>query len=464
MRIYNGGTIAAIATPIGNSGIGIVRISGNEAIRIADEIIRSRSGKSLDLFSIQSHTVHYGYVADKDNLIDEVLCTIYRRPKSFTAEDVAEISCHGGIYVLNKVLSLVLFHGARLAEPGEFTRRAFMNGRIDLSQAESVMDIISSENEFSRSNSLSQLRGSVKDRVNDFREKIIHETAFIEAALDDPEHYDIDESYKEDLRKKIDDIIKEIDIILKNSDNVKYLRNGINTVIAGKPNVGKSSLLNLFAGYERAIVTSIPGTTRDTILEKISFDDVMLNIIDTAGIHEASDVVESIGIKRAEDEIDKADLILFMLDSSIKINDEDRMIADIIRDKACIVILNKTDKEAVIYEDDVRKLIGDKTSIVKMSVKENIGMNELKNKIKDMFIKDEIRDNEIYITNKRQTELFNNCNKSLKLVRDSIDNGMSEDIYTVDLMDAYAYLGEIIGEDISDDLADRIFSEFCMGK
>ena len=455
-------TIAAIATPFGNSGIGIVRISGKDAFKIADETVRSRSGKSLDLFSAASHTVHYGYVMEGDTAIDEVLCTIFRTPRSFTAEDTVEISCHGGMYVLNRVLSLVLSRGARLAEPGEFTRRAFMNGRIDLSQAESVMDIIASENEFGRSNSLAQLKGSVRHKVDELREKIIHETAFIEAALDDPEHYEIDDAYKKRLSVIIGDIIKEIDDITDNADRVKYLNNGINTVIAGRPNVGKSSLLNLLAGYDRAIVASVPGTTRDTISERISLGGLILNITDTAGIRRSEDEIESIGIKRVEDEIDKADLILFMLDSSEEIKAWDIRIAERIGNKTCILILNKADKGFILNQNDLKGIID--APVIKMSVKNETGADELRDQIRDMFNKEEIRDSEIYITNMRQLRLFRSASDSLDLVADSIEKGMPEDIYTVDMMDAYAYLGEIIGEDISDDLADRIFDEFCMGK
>ena len=455
-------TIAAIATPVGNSGIGIVRISGHDAVKIADRIVRSRSNKSLDLFSVPSHTVHYGFAVDNEKVIDEVLCTIYKTPKSFTAEDVVEISCHGGMYVLNSVLSLILDNGARLAGPGEFTRRAFMNGRIDLSQAESVMDIISSENEFSRSNSISQLRGSVHDKVSDIREKILHEAAFIEAALDDPEHYIIDDDHKIRLKDRINIIMSTLSDIIRNSDDVRYLKNGINTVIVGKPNVGKSSLLNLLAGYDRAIVTAVPGTTRDTISERISLDGIILNIIDTAGIHDSLDEVENIGIKRTEDEVKKADLIIFMMDSSDKISNEDVKISRLIDGKNSIVLLNKTDKGIVTGKDDINKII--KSDVIFVSVRENIGIDGLKDKIKELFIKDEIRDSDIYITNKRQLGLFKSAYESLCLVIDSIDKGMSEDTYTIDMMDAYGYLGEIIGEDISDDLADRIFSEFCMGK
>lgn len=464
MIINNKDTIAAIATPAGNSGIGIIRISGDNAIETADKVIRSRSGKSLDLFSVNSHTVHYGYVYDdeKKEILDEVLCTVYRTPRSYTSEDTVEINCHGGMFVLNRVLSLILSKGIRLAEPGEFTRRAFLNGRIDLSQAESVMDLISSENEFSRSNSLSQLRGSIKETVTEIREIIIHETSFIEAALDDPEHYDIDDDHKRKLKEKINNILLSLSDILKNSDNVRFLKNGINTVITGKPNVGKSSLLNMFAGYDRAIVTNVPGTTRDVITERVSVDEIILNIIDTAGIHESDDEVENIGIKKAEGEIERSDLVLFMTDASGNLDDEDIDILRKLNNKTCIAILNKTDK-GIVLNEHIIKDISD-IPVIQMSIKEKTGINELKEKIKELFIKEEIRNDEIYITNKRQEELFRKAYNSLMMVNNSIDDNMSEDVYTVDLMDAYFFLGEIIGEDISDDLADRIFSEFCMGK
>ena len=464
MIINNKDTIAAIATPAGNSGIGIIRISGDNAIETADKVIRSRSGKSLDLFSVNSHTVHYGYVYDdeKKEILDEVLCTVYRTPRSYTSEDTVEINCHGGMFVLNRVLSLILSKGIRLAEPGEFTRRAFLNGRIDLSQAESVMDLISSENEFSRSNSLSQLRGSIKETVTEIREIIIHETAFIEAALDDPEHYDIDDDHKRKLKEKINNILLSLSDILKNSDNVRFLKNGINTVITGKPNVGKSSLLNMFAGYDRAIVTNVPGTTRDVITERVSVDEIILNIIDTAGIHESDDEVENIGIKKAEGEIERSDLVLFMTDASGNLDDEDIDILRKLNNKTCIAILNKTDK-GIVLNEHIIKDISD-IPVIQMSIKEKTGINELKEKIKELFIKEEIRNDEIYITNKRQEELFRKAYNSLMMVNNSIDDNMSEDVYTVDMMDAYFFLGEIIGEDISDDLADRIFSEFCMGK
>ena len=460
---HNSDTIAAIATPLGNAGIGIIRISGKDAIRIADKVIRSRSGKSLDLFSVHSHTVHYGYLMDGEDVIDEVLCTIYRKPRSYSAEDTVEINCHGGMFVLNRVLSIILSNGARPAREGEFTERAFLNGRIDLSQAESVMDIISSENEFSRKNSLSQLRGSVREKIEDLRERIIHESAFIEAALDDPEHYDINDQYKDRLRIVIAGIMEEISCILKDAENIRYLKNGINTVIAGKPNAGKSSLLNLFAGYDKAIVTSVPGTTRDIVEEKISLDGLILNIIDTAGIRESSDEVEKIGIEKAKEYLDRSDLIIYLVDASTEIDEDDEMIMEAIKEKNYITVLNKSDLEKKIDTEYLKEKTG--KDIIEVSIKENRGIDKLTGKIKELFIKGDLLDsNRLFVTNRRQISLLKKAFDSLVLVYDSIEKGQSEDLYTVDMMDAYEALGSIIGEDISDDLADRIFSEFCMGK
>lgn len=456
-------TIAAIATPIGNSGIGIIRISGDDAVRISDEIIRSRSGESLDLFSSPSHTIHYGYVYDGDRIVDEILVSVMRAPRSYTSEDTVEINCHGGMFVMNEVLSLVISHGARLARVGEFTERAFLNGRIDLSQAEAVMDLISSENEFSRSNSISQIKGSVRDKIGGMREKIIHEAAFIEAALDDPDNYQIDDDYKDTLSSLIDEISDEIRSLLKDAESVRYLRNGIDTVIAGRPNVGKSSLMNLFAGYEKAIVTSLPGTTRDILEEKISIDGLILNLIDTAGLHDTIDEVESIGIERARTEMEKADLVLYVIDSSDDLKEDDEIFMKDMIGSSCIIILNKTDLGCRIDPDHLKDI--SKAPVVEISVKEETGIDELKEMIKDLFCKDMIKDSRrVYITNKRQTEKLKDALSSLEEVMQSVKNGMTEDTFTIDMMDAYHSLGSIIGEDVSDDLADRIFSEFCMGK
>ena len=343
--MYNNDTIAAIATPAGTSGIGIIRISGNDAIAIADRIIKKSDGTGTDILKADTHTIYYGYVFDGKECIDEVLIMIMKAPRSYTTEDTVEINCHGGIFIMQRVLEIVIKAGARTAEPGEFTKRAYLNGRIDLSEAESVMDIISSENEFARKNAIDQLKGTVKQKVDFLRDKIMHETAFIEAALDDPEHYDLND-YPEQLGTIIEDLLMEINHIISDSNDGRILKDGINTVIVGKPNVGKSSVLNLLSGYEKAIVTDIAGTTRDAIEETISIEGIKLNIIDTAGIHDTKDTVEAIGIERAVKFADTADLILFVIDSSKDFDDNDRKILSLInkqKNRNIIILYNKCD-------------------------------------------------------------------------------------------------------------------------
>ena len=455
-------TIAAIATPSGNSGIGIIRISGDDAFIIADKVVRSASGKKLNLTDMETHTIHYGFVCDNNVLIDEVLVMLMKAPRTFTAEDTVELDCHGGMFILKRVLDIVIDNGARLAEPGEFSKRAFLNGRIDLSEAESIMDVISSENEFSRKNSIDQLRGAVYKKVIAIRESLLHETAYIEAALDDPEHYDLT-GYSDELKNIIRDKYDEIHSIIISSSDARIYKNGINAVIVGKPNAGKSSLLNILAGFDKAIVTDIAGTTRDAVEEKISFDGMLLNIIDTAGIRETGDIVENIGISRAKKYIENADLVLFMIDSSKELDNDDFEIISLIKDRPSIVLLNKCDKVSVVSPEKAASFI-DK-EIIEISALNNIGIDRLKDKIKEMFYSSEINDNsQIFITNVRQLQCFESAAKSLKLVLSSINDGMSEDVFTIDIMDAYSELGKIIGQDTDDDLADKIFSEFCMGK
>lgn len=455
-------TITAIATPPGNSGIGIVRISGRDAVTIADKIIKSSSGKSLNLTGADSHTIHYGFVFDNEKCIDEVLVMIMRSPRTYTAEDTAEINCHGGMYVIQCVLDTVIKNGARLADPGEFTRRAFMNGRIDLSQAESVMDVISSENEFSRKNSLEQLRGSVHEKVSLIRNNILHEMAFIESALDDPEHYSLD-GYSSEIREKVTGMLSEISVIIRRSSELNIYNKGLNAVIVGKPNAGKSSLLNILAGYEKAIVTDIEGTTRDAVEERINLDGMILNITDTAGIRKTDDIVENIGIERTKDYLEKADLILFVMDSSKETDDNDEEIFSLIKGKKAIVLCNKCDLNPILSVKDISGRTD--CPVIEISAADSTGIEELKKTIRDMFVHNEITDNSnVYITNIRQLQCFKNAGESLQLVLESIDSGISEDVYTIDLMDAYNELGKIIGEDTGDDLADKIFSEFCMGK
>lgn len=454
-------TIAAIATAMTPSGIGIIRISGDDSIELIDKIYKSKSGKKL-LSQCDSHTVHYGFIYDGDEKIDEVMVLIMRAPNTYTREDTIEIDCHGGVFVMKRILETVIKYGARPAEPGEFTKRAFLNGRIDLSQAESVIDVINSKNEFALKNSLSQLNGALLDSIKQIREVLLHEIAFIESALDDPEHISL-ESYPQKLLLIVDNQIKSIDKLLKSSDNGRILKEGINTVIVGKPNAGKSSLLNILVGADRAIVTDIAGTTRDVLEEQINLDGITLNLVDTAGIRDTDDIVEKIGVDRAKQYADSADLIIYVIDSSTELDDNDFSIIDILKDKNAIVLLNKSDLSTITTEDIVKKYL-DKP-VIYISAKDRTGIDELESKISEMFLHGQVSFNdEVYITNIRHKNSLTEALNSLKLVVESINNDMPEDFYSIDLMNAYEELGLIIGEAVEDDLMQEIFSKFCMGK
>ena len=456
-----GDTIAAIATGMTNSGIGIVRISGNEAFHIIDKIYQSKNGKKK-ISEMESHTVHYGYIVDGNQIIDEVMVLILKAPNTYTREDTIEIDCHGGVLVVQKILETVIKYGARPAEPGEFTKRAFLNGRIDLSQAESVMDVIQAKNDFALKTSMEQLKGSVLKVVKELREKIIYEIAYIESALDDPEHYDLT-GYGEKLDTIINPIMNEIQKLLVTADNGKILKEGINTAIVGKPNAGKSSLLNSLVGKERAIVTDIAGTTRDILEEQINLNGISLNVIDTAGIRKTDDVVEKIGVDRAKESIKDADLVIYVVDSSRELSNEDYDIIELIKEKNTIILLNKMDLAPVVTKDEMLKLSDKK--VISISAKENKGIDELEETIKDMFFHGKIEMNdEVYITNVRHKTALKNAYNSLELVKKSIENQMPEDFYSIDLMNAYEELGTIIGESVEDDLVNEIFSKFCMGK
>lgn len=454
-------TIAAIATAMTNSGIGIIRISGDEALEVADKIIQLK-GKTKRISDCESHTIHYGFVVEDSQVVDEVMVLLMKAPRSYTREDTVEIDCHGGTLVMKRILELVLKNGARAAEPGEFTKRAFLNGRIDLSQAESVIDVINAKNDFALKASLDQLQGSISEVIKELRGKIIHEIAYIESAIDDPEHYQLD-NYGESLAEKIDPILTKIDQLLKNAENGAVLKEGIHTVIVGKPNSGKSSLLNTLAGKERAIVTDIAGTTRDAIEEQICLNGISLNMIDTAGIRTTDDVVEKIGVDKAKEYVEVADLVIYVVDASIPLDEDDEKIIELIQNKNVIVLLNKSDLTSVITEEDIRKHL-DK-AILSISAKENVGIDELEDTIEEMFFKGKISINdEIYITNVRHKASLEEVKRSLKLVKKSIEDGMPEDFYSIDLMNAYEELGKIIGEAVEDDLVNEIFSKFCMGK
>ena len=454
-------TIAAIATAMTPAGIGIIRISGEDAFKIIDKIYKSKKGNKL-LSQCDSHTVHYGFIFDGEDKIDEVMVLLMRAPNTYTRENTIEIDCHGGVFVMKRILETVIKYGARPAEPGEFTKRAFLNGRIDLSQAESVIDVINSKNDFALKNSLSQLNGAVLDNIKNIREELLHEIAFIESALDDPEHISLD-GYPQKLRSIVDKVITVINKLLNSSDNGRILKEGINTVIVGKPNAGKSSLLNILVGSDRAIVTDIAGTTRDVLEEQINLDGITLNLVDTAGIRDTDDVVEKIGVDRAKQYADSADLIIYVIDSSTELDNNDMEIIDILKDKNAIVLLNKSDLSTITTADIVNKYL-DKP-IINISAKDRTGIDELECKISEMFFKGEISFNdEVYITNMRHKNSLSEALNSLKLVINSIDDDMPEDFYSIDLMNAYEELGLIIGESVEDDLMQEIFSKFCMGK
>lgn len=466
-------TIAAIATSVSDSGIGIIRISGSDALLVADKVYRSPKNQKK-LSQAASHTIHYGYIYDEDELIDEVMVAVMRSPHSYTTEDTVEINCHGGILVMNRILETVLHHGARLAQPGEFTKRAFLNGRIDLSKAEAVMDLIHSKNEFAMKASVNQLKGSVSAKVRSLREDILYEIAFIESALDDPEHISL-EGYPDKLMAKTRGLSQELKKLIDSADNGKMLKDGIRTVILGKPNAGKSSLLNVLVGEDKAIVTSVAGTTRDVLEESIKLHGIGLNMIDTAGIRDTEDEVEKIGVEKARKYANQADLVIYVVDSSRELDENDEEIIELIRDKKVIVLLNKTDLESVVTEEQIKDKFreiyegeekhDDSLHVIRTSTKDNTGIDEFEKTIQDMFFAGRIAVNdEIYITNQRHKEALVEAYDSLKMVQKSLEDEMPEDFYSIDLMSAYAALGRIIGEEVGEDLVNEIFSKFCMGK
>ena len=456
-------TIAAISTAVANSGIGIVRISGDQAISVVDRIYRSKDGKKK-ISEQPSHTIHYGFIQDGDEMIDEVLVTVMRAPKSYTAEDVVEINCHGGIYSVQRVLDVAIRSGARPAEPGEFTKRAFLNGRIDLSQAEAVIDVIHAKNEFALKSSVSQLKGSVHEKIVQQRKIILEQLAFVEAALDDPEHISLD-GYAEALKQKVKQLLEQLQELIDSSDNGRILKEGIQTVILGKPNAGKSSLLNALLQEDRAIVTEIAGTTRDVLEETLSLNGILLNLVDTAGIRITEDIVEKIGVERAKEKAGQADLVIYVVDASTEIDANDREVMNVLSEKKVIVLLNKSDLLPVTTTEMIKEIIGESVPVLTVSAKEQTGLDLLEKQIRKMFYDGKITFNdEIYITNARQKAALTQAKNSLEKVLTSIENEMPEDFYSIDLMDAYSSLGEIIGESVGEDLINEIFLRFCMGK
>lgn len=456
-----GDTIAAIATAMTVSGIGIIRVSGEEALEIAGKVYRSKNGKN-DILKSESHKIHYGFIYDGEEMIDEVLVMVMKGPRSYTGEDTVEIDCHGGILAMRKVLEAVIRAGARPAEPGEFTKRAFLNGRIDLSQAEAVMDVINAKNEYALKSSMSQLKGAVLKSIKEIRNSIIYHIAYIESALDDPEHISID-GYGEELSDVIKEQKQKIRRLIDSFSEGKMIREGIKTVIVGKPNAGKSSLLNCLVGEEKAIVTDIAGTTRDVLEETIVLQGISLKMMDTAGIRKTEDVVEKIGVERARTYAKEADLILYVVDSSTELDENDQEILKLLEDKKAIVLLNKSDLEPVVTREMLSKKTG--KPIISISAKEEKGVEELEKQIKEMFFQGELSFNdEVYITNARHKKALEDAWKSLEMVENSISMGMPEDFFSIDLMNAYEALGSITGEAVGEDLVNEIFSKFCTGK
>ncbi|MCM1181443.1 MAG: tRNA uridine-5-carboxymethylaminomethyl(34) synthesis GTPase MnmE [Clostridium sp.] len=459
-------TIAAIATGMNQGGIGVIRVSGENAVKIADSVFVPKK-KGKEIHHLESYTAAYGNIVDrsceeKEQVIDEVIVLVMKAPSTYTREDVVEIDCHGGIQVMKQILHLLIKNGARLANPGEFTKRAFLNGRIDLSQAESVMDLISAKSNLAAKTAVSQLKGSLRKKIEEMRDELIHNIAYIESALDDPEHYSLD-GFGDTLDEMLAKTEKEISHLIETADNGKFMREGIHTVILGKPNAGKSSILNVLAGKERAIVTDIAGTTRDTLEEFISINGIPLNIVDTAGIRDTEDVVERIGVDKSLEAMQQADLILFIVDASVPLDQNDYDIMEQIQDRQVIILQNKSDLENVVTKEEILSHIDKK--IIDISAKEQTGFEIFFKELNDMFFHGSLSYNdEIYITNMRHKEALEEALSSIRMVRNSIADGMPEDFYSIDLMAAYERLGYIIGEALEDDLVDTIFREFCMGK
>ncbi len=447
-------TICAISTALGVGAISIIKISGNEAIEIVNKLF------SEDIKNVPSHTIHYGYIKENDEIIDEVLVTVMRNPKSFTREDVVEINCHGGIATTNKVLELLLTNGCRMAEPGEFTKRAFLNGRINLMEAEAVMDLINGKTEEARKIAIKELNGTGTKLISNLREDLVKIISNIEVNIDYPEYNDIYEVTIKDIKEKIEYFNERLNKIISEYENGKILKDGINTVIVGRPNVGKSSILNRLLNDNKAIVTDIPGTTRDIVEGNISFDGILLNIIDTAGIRETEDVVEKIGVEKSLSKIDEADLVLIILNNNEELNDDDLQIIDKTKDKPSIIVINKNDLDSKI---DTNLLKG--RDIIYTNTIDINGMEPLKDKIREMFKLEEISKKDYnYITNTRQISKIKECINRIKDVKESLNNEMPLDIIEIDLREIWNILGEIIGESYSEELLDELFSKFCVGK
>jgi tRNA modification GTPase len=453
-------TIAAIATSIGEGGISIIRVSGDKAIDIVDSIFIGKNNRKLNDF--KSYTMRYGHIVDKSgSRLDEVIISYMKGPKSFTAEETIEINCHGGVVGTNRILQEIIRAGARIAAPGEFTKRAFLNGRIDLSQAEAVIDIIRAKTELSMKAALMQSEGTISREIKTIRNKLLSVIAHIEATVDYPEE-DMEEVTAGKVSEDVTDIIGEIDTLLSTADEGKILREGLSTVIVGKPNVGKSSLLNALVKEKRAIVTDVPGTTRDAIEEYISIEGIPVKIVDTAGIRETDDIVEKIGVEKSKEKIDEADLVILMLDLSNKLSHEDREIIKYIKNKKYIVLLNKSDLDGKIEKEELQDLKS--KYITNISVKTGEGLDKVKAHIKDLFFNGEVKTEGIFVTNSRHKESLIRAKENLEASLSALEYTSAIDLASIDIRNAWMSLGEITGEALEEDIIHKIFSEFCLGK
>lgn len=455
-------TITSISTPMGEGAIGIVRLSGPEAVEIGDKLYKGKK----KLKEVPSHTINYGHIIDPETheVVEEVMISVLRAPKTFTREDIIEINCHGGILTINRILELTMTHGARMAEPGEYTKRAFLNGRIDLSQAEAVMDFIRSKTDRASKVAMNQIEGRLSDLIKQQRQSILEILAQVEVNIDYPEYDDVEDATTEFLLAQSKKIKNEIDQLLETGTQGKIMREGLSTVIVGKPNVGKSSMLNNLIQDNKAIVTEVAGTTRDVLEEYVNVRGVPLRLVDTAGIRDTEDIVEKIGVERSRKALSEADLILFVLNNNEPLTEEDRTLYEVIKNEDAIVIVNKTDLDRRLDIEEVKTMIGD-TPLIQTSMLKQEGIDELELQIRDLFFGGEVQNQDMtYVSNSRHISLLKQARQTIQDAIDAAEAGIPMDMVQIDLTRTWELLGEIIGESASDELINQLFSQFCLGK
>ena len=455
-------TITSISTPMGEGAIGIVRLSGPQAIEIGDTLYKGKK----KLSEVDTHTINYGHIIDPETneTVEEVMISVLRAPKTFTREDIIEINCHGGILTINRILELTMTYGARMAEPGEYTKRAFLNGRIDLSQAEAVMDFIRSKTDRASKVAMNQIEGRLSDLIKKQRQSILEILAQVEVNIDYPEYDDVEDATTEFLLEQSKNIKEEINRLLETGTQGKIMREGLSTVIVGRPNVGKSSMLNNLIQDNKAIVTEVAGTTRDVLEEYVNVRGVPLRLVDTAGIRDTEDIVEKIGVERSRKALSEADLILFVLNNNEPLTEDDQTLYEVVKNEDVIVIINKTDLEPRLDIDEVKKMIGD-MPLIQTSMLKQEGIDELEIQIRDLFFGGEVQNQDMtYVSNSRHISLLKQARHSIQDAIDAAESGVPMDMVQIDLTRTWEILGEIIGESASDELIDQLFSQFCLGK